>query len=82
MHGALSFTGQKETEIDMIRYILAQLELTYLVRDCDANGIPFRSHLHCPEVHPDTGTFFCEREDAGHVLKVVYIYMKVLIKIT
>lgn len=33
-------------------------------------GIPFRTHLHVPEAHPDTGTVFLEREDEGHVLKV------------
>ena len=55
----------------MIQSTLAQMEFTYLVRDYDKKGIPFRSHLHCPEVHPDTGTFFCEREDAAHVLKVL-----------
>ena len=29
-----------------------------------------RCYLYVPEVHPDTGTVLCEREDEGHVLKV------------
>lgn len=62
--------GQTETEADMLRSILAQLEFSYLVREFDKKGIPFRSHLHCPEVHSETGKVFCEREDAAHVLKV------------
>ncbi len=61
--------GQKETEADMLRSILAQLEFAYIVRDFD--GVPFRSHLHCLEVHPETGTVFCKHEDAGHVLTVI-----------
>ena len=36
-------------------------------------GVPFRSHLHVPEVHPLTGMMFCEREDEGHVLKVLTV---------
>lgn len=34
-------------------------------------GVPFKDHLHVPEVHPLTGVLFCEREDEGHVFKVV-----------
>lgn len=47
------------------------MEFTYVVRQYDDRGIPFRTHLHVPETHPDTGTVFMEREDEGHVLKVV-----------
>ena len=36
----------------------------------DVDGVPFRTHAYVPEVHPDTGMIFCEREDEGHVLKV------------
>ena len=28
-----------------------------------------RSHSHVPEIHPDSGVTFLEREDEGHVLK-------------
>ena len=59
----------------MLRSVLSQLEFTYLVRDYDRKGVPFRSHIHCPEVHPETGSVFCEREDAGHVLKVRLVSM-------
>ena len=33
--------------------------------------MPFKDHLYVPEVHPLTGAGFCEREDEGHVFKVV-----------
>ena len=36
------------------------------VQKYDDEGIPFRTHLHAPEVHPDTNEIF-EREDEGHV---------------
>ena len=62
--------GNKETELDMLRSILAQLEFTHIVRQYDDNGVPFRTYLYVPEVHPDSGTIFLEREDEGHVLKV------------
>ena len=54
----------------MLRSVLSKLEFTYLIRKYDAEGIPFRSHLHVPENHPITGSIFFEREDPGHVLKV------------
>lgn len=66
-----NISGQKEEdETDMLRSILSQLEFTYLIRQYDAQGVPFCSHLHVPEVHPITKSVFCEREDPGHVLKV------------
>lgn len=55
----------------MMRSILAQMEFTYVVRQHDDHGVPFRTHLLVPEVHPDTGMTFLEQEDEGHVLKVV-----------
>ena len=42
-----------------------------MIREYHAKGVPFCHHLHVPEVHPVTGAKFCEREDAGHVLKVI-----------
>lgn len=62
--------GNKEEDVDKLRSILSQFEFAYTVRDYDNKGIPFRTHLHVPEVHPDTGCTFYEREDPGHVLKV------------
>ena len=54
----------------MLRSILAQLKLTHIVRQYDDSGVPFRTYLYVPEVHPDSDTIFLEREDEGHVLKV------------
>ena len=54
----------------MLRSILAQLEFTYTVRQYDDSGVLFRTHLYVPELHPDSGDIFLEREDEGHVLKV------------
>ena len=63
-------SGTKEAEVDMLRSILAQLEFTHIVRQYDNSGALFRTHLYVPELHPDSGTVFLEREDEGHVLKV------------
>ena len=52
-----------------MRAILCQLEFGYTIKKYDNDGVPFRTHLHVPEVHPDTGRLFYEREDPGHVLK-------------
>ena len=64
--------GKQETEVDniMLRSILSQMEFTHIVRQFYDSGVPFRSHLHVPEVHPHTGDIFCKREDEGHILKV------------
>ena len=67
------FTGQKldeEQHADKLRSFLVQLEFSYRVCEYDCQGVPFRSHLHVPEVHPLTGHTWYEREDPGHVLKV------------
>jgi hypothetical protein len=61
--------GKEETQVEMFRSVLAQLEFTYIVQKYDASGVPFTTHLHVPEVHPLTGSIFYEREDEGHVLK-------------
>ena len=63
--------GKTETETEVLRSILAQLEFAWLVGDYeDRLGIPFRRHLYVPEKHPITKDPFCEREDEAHVLKV------------
>ena len=40
------------------------------------NMVSFRTYLHVPELHPETGMTFMEREDEGHVLKV-YIHTNI-----
>ena len=37
----------------------------------EKKGVPFKSYIYVPENHPLTGEIFCEREDEGHVLKVL-----------
>ena len=64
------FPDEEEGDIERLRSILAQLEFQYLVECWEKKGVPFKSHLHIPEVHPVTNALFCEREDEGHVLKV------------
>lgn len=67
----LFYVNVDKTETSMmLRAILAQREFTYIVNEWHRKGIPFRDHLYVPEVHPDTGVEFCEREDEGHVFKV------------
>ena len=60
-----------ETHGDKLRSILAQLEYTYQVLWYDKNGIPFRTDMYVPEIHPITGCEYHEREDDAHVLKVI-----------
>ena len=62
--------GEKEETIDMLRSILAQFEYHYQVCLWDSKGVPFRTYLYVPEIHPITGKEFHEREDFAHVLKV------------
>ena len=64
------YIGKSEDIRDMLRSILAQLHFTHQIRHWDSLGVPFKSHMHVPEIHPVTGQLFCEREDEGHVLKV------------
>ena len=71
-------TGKSETYCDMLRSILAQLDYSYQINHWNSVGVPFKDHLHVPEVHPLTGVLFCEREDEGHVFKVVITVIFVL----
>ena len=64
------YTGKSETNADMMRSVLAQLDYSFQINQWHSKGVPFKTHLHVPEEHPETGTIFCEREDEGHVLKV------------
>lgn len=66
----LTNTGKSETETDMLRSILAEMEYSFQINKWDREGVPFRTHVHVPEQHPVTKTLFCEREDEGHVFKV------------
>ncbi len=68
------YAGKKiecEENVDKLRSILAQMEFT---RDYDQKGVPFTTHLHVPEIHPDTGHTWYEREDPAHVEKVCLLY--------
>ena len=71
------FIGKSETYCDMLRSIFAQLDY-YQINHWDSVGVPFKDHLHVPEVHPLTGVLFCEREDEGHVFKVIITISYVL----
>ena len=62
--------GKKETTVEKLRSIMAQLEYSHQINAWHVKGVPFKYHVYVPEVHPVTGIEFCEREDEGHVLKV------------
>ena len=62
--------GEVETLDDQLRSILAQWENCYQVCLWDEKGVPFRTFMYVPEIHPVLGTEFHEREDEGHVYKV------------
>lgn len=63
-------TGKTESLIDMARSILAQLHYNYEILEWEKKGVPFRSHIYVPEVHPTTKCPFHEREDEAHIFKV------------
>ena len=65
--------GKEEATVDKLRSILAQLEFTAIVRDYAKKGIPFDTQLHVPEVHEVTGDTILQREDEGHLFKVLYL---------
>lgn len=65
--------GRDETIPEKLRSILAQLEFTMAIKEWDSQGVLFSRHLYVPEVHPVTGTVFCEMEDEGHVFKVILL---------
>ena len=58
--------------MEMLKSILAQLHYTHGIMEWERKGVPFRSCMYVPEVHPLTGTPFHEREDEAHVFKVSY----------
>ena len=65
--------GEDETTVNKVRSILAHLEYTHQIRKWNDSGVPFRTYIYVPEVHPLLGTEFHEREDEGHVFKVINI---------
>jgi hypothetical protein len=69
--GYMHCAGKTEDRVDMLRSILAQMEFCYRVCKWDSEGVPFRTHLYVPEVHAITKEYFLEREDEGHVFKVI-----------
>ena len=52
---------------------MAQLEYQYQINVWSDKGVQFKERLYVPEVHPVTGMTFREREDEGHVLKVLLL---------
>lgn len=62
--------GVDETKADKLRSILAQLDYQQQIIAWEDKGVPFRSHIYVPEIHPVTECEFHEREDEGHVFKV------------
>ncbi len=68
-----------EKREEKLKSILAQLEYTYRVRSWDEKGVPFCAFVYVPEMHPVTGAPFHEREDEGHVLKVLQILGNLLL---
>ena len=67
------YTGKSETISEKLKSILAQFEFKYQVQQWESQGVPFNLYLHVPELHPITGCLFCEREDEGHIFKVLII---------
>ncbi len=42
------------------------------IKSWDAKGVPFSTYMYVPEEHPVLKTVFHEREDEGHVFKVLH----------
>ena len=73
------FTGKQERRQDKLRSVIGQMEFSYQVNRWTERGIPFKTHLYVPEIHPATQTQFHEREDEGHVFKVRLKCLEVLL---
>lgn len=67
--------GKTETPLEMLRSIMAQLHYQHEVFGYEKKGVPFSSHMYVPEVHPQTGEPFHEREDEAHVFKVFLVHL-------
>ena len=55
------------------------MEFSYQVNHWTERGVPFKTHLYVPEIHPAMQTQFHEREDEGHVFKVRLKFLEVLL---
>ena len=62
--------GKTETLREKLCSILAQFEYQYRIQMWHDKGVDFKTFLYVPEIHPETGETFIEREDEAHVLKV------------
>lgn len=62
--------GVSESLDDQMRSILAQLEYKHTISMYEEKGVPFRTYMYVPEVHPATSATFYECEDDAHLLKV------------
>ena len=47
------------------------MDYRYHVCLWDEKGVPFCTFMYVPEIHPVLGTEYHEREDEGHVFKVI-----------
>ena len=70
--------GKSETLRERLCSILAQFEFQYRLQQWHDKGIDFKTYLYVPEVHPETGEVFVEREDEAHVLKVCRCFINIL----
>jgi len=68
-----SLLGKTESLEEEMKSILAQFEYCNTVKEFDTKGTPFCTYMYVPEVHPETGEVFYEREDDAHLLKVVLL---------
>ena len=51
-NGMLLHVGKSETPLEMLKSILAQLEFQHEILEWEKKGIPFRSRVYVPKVHP------------------------------
>lgn len=72
--------GKTEDLLEMLRSILAQLHFKHEILEWEKRGVPFRTHIYVPEVHPLTHCPFHEREDEAHVFKVSLYRSKEVLK--
>lgn len=56
---------------DFGRQVAVHFSSDRCVRSWDKKGVPFCSYLYVPETRPILGTEFHQREDEGHVFKVI-----------
>ena len=59
----------------MLRSVLAQLDYTYQINHWDSLGVPFKTHLHVPERHPDTSSIFVKGKMKAMCLRYLNLYV-------